>query len=132
MSYFVSCLFMAIVLLCIRDCCMYLQSYAEIFVLYCWMVGSSTLFFITPILEWTYNVFWPSYHPFDLTHYGASVTADFTIHGRSHIYGLPYPSADSLDPMDHFCTFDVSNIIPKTCIICYTRLLNLFSRIYVV
>ena len=21
--------------------------------------------------------------------------------------------ADSLDPMDHFCTFDVSNIIPK-------------------
>ena len=41
------------------------------------------------------------------------VTADFTTHGRSHIYGLPYPSADSLDPMDHFCTFDVSNIIPK-------------------
>ena len=24
-----------------------------------------------------------------------------------------YPSADSLDPMDHFCTFDVSKIIPK-------------------
>ena len=41
------------------------------------------------------------------------VTADFTTHGGSHIYGFPYPSADSLDPMDHFCTFDVSNIIPK-------------------
>ena len=30
MSYFVSCLFMAIVLLCIRDCYMYLHSHAEI------------------------------------------------------------------------------------------------------
>ena len=29
MSYFVSCLFLAIVLLCIRDCYMYLQSCAE-------------------------------------------------------------------------------------------------------
>ena len=26
---------------------------------------------------------------------------------------LPYPSADSLDPMDLFYTFDVSKIIPK-------------------
>ena len=42
-----------------------------------------------------------------------SVIVDFTTHGGSHFYGLPYPSADSLDPMDHFCTFDVSNIIPK-------------------
>ena len=40
-------------------------------------------------------------------------TADFTTHGGSHIYGLPCPSTDSLDPMNHFCTFDVSNIIPK-------------------
>ena len=42
-----------------------------------------------------------------------SVTVDFTTHGGSHIYGLPCPSTDSLDPMDHFCTFDVSKIIPK-------------------
>ena len=42
-----------------------------------------------------------------------NVTADFTTHGGSHLYGLPYPSADSLDPMDHFCNFDVSKIIPK-------------------
>ena len=35
------------------------------------------------------------------------------MHGGSHIYGLPYPSADSLDPIDHFFTFDVSKIIPK-------------------
>ena len=42
-----------------------------------------------------------------------SVTADFTTHGRSHIYSLPCPYVDSLDPMDYFCTFDVSKIIPK-------------------
>ena len=59
---------MAIVLLCIRDCCMYLQSYGEIFVLYCWMAGYSTWFFITPLLGWTYNVFLPSYDPSNLTH----------------------------------------------------------------
>ena len=73
-----------------------------------WMAGSSTGLFITPLLGWTYNVFWPSYDPFDLTHQGASVIVDFTTHGESHFYGLPYPYADSLDPMDHFCTFDVS------------------------
>ena len=28
------------------------------------------------------------------------VIADFTTPGRSHIYGLPYPSADSLDSME--------------------------------
>ena len=41
------------------------------------------------------------------------VIAEFTTHGGSHIYGLPCPSVDSLDPMDHFFTFGVSNIIPK-------------------
>ena len=40
-------------------------------------------------------------------------TADFITHGGSHLYGIPYPFAYSLDPMDHFCTFDVSRIIPK-------------------
>ena len=39
---------------------------------------------------------------------------------------FPYPSANSLDPMDLFYTFDVSKIIPKK------MLLNPFSRIYVV
>ena len=58
------------------------------------------------------------------------VTVDFTTHGRSHLYGLPCPSADSLDPMDHFCTFDVSNIIPKTCNNFHTQLLIPFSPIY--
>ena len=33
-----------------------------------WMVGSSTGFFITSFLGWTYNVFWPLYDPSDLTH----------------------------------------------------------------
>ena len=41
------------------------------------------------------------------------VTADFTMHGGSHLYGLPCPSANSLDPVELFYTFDVSNIIPK-------------------
>ena len=68
MSYFVSCLLMAIVLLYILDCYMYLQAYAEIFVLHCWMTSSSTWFFIIPLLGWTYNVFRPSYHPSDLRH----------------------------------------------------------------
>ena len=37
---------------------------------YCidWMVGSSTGFFITSLLGWTYNVFRPSYDPSELTH----------------------------------------------------------------
>ena len=42
-----------------------------------------------------------------------AVTVDFTTHGRSHIYGLPCASTYSLYPIDHFCTFDVSKIIPK-------------------
>ena len=33
-----------------------------------WMAGSSTGFFITSFLGWTYDVFRPSYDPFDLTH----------------------------------------------------------------
>ena len=78
-----------------------------------WMAGSSTAFFITSLLGWNYNVFWPLYHPSDLTHQVESVTADFTTHGGSHLYGLLYPFVDSLDPMDHFCTLYVSNIIPK-------------------
>ena len=46
--------------------CSHVQSL--IIVLYCWMAGSSTCFFITPLLGWTYNVFRPSYHPSDLIH----------------------------------------------------------------
>ena len=49
MSYFVSCLFMAIVLLCIRDCYIYLQLCTEFgLVLFGWLVlplGSSSLHF---------------------------------------------------------------------------------------
>ena len=36
------------------------------------------------------------------------VIVDFTTHGESQFYGLPCTYADSLDPMDHFCSFDVS------------------------
>ena len=84
-----------------------------IIVLYYWMAGSLTWFFITPLLWWIYNVFRSSCYPYNLTHEGASVTTYFTTHGWSHFYGLPCPSVDSLDPMDYFFTFDVSKIIPK-------------------
>ena len=70
MSYFVSCLFVAIVLLCIQDCYMYLQLYAELYhctMLIGWLVFHLG-FFITPLLGWTYNVFRPSYDPSNLTH----------------------------------------------------------------
>ena len=68
--HILSCLFMAIVLLCIRDCYMYLQLYAELY--YCTMVIGWLVFhlgsFITPLLGWTYNVFRTSYDPSDLTY----------------------------------------------------------------
>ena len=41
------------------------------------------------------------------------VIADFTTRGESHLYGIHLPSADSLDPLDHFLSFDVSLTIPK-------------------
>ena len=47
-----------------------------------------------------YNVFWPSCYPSNLTHQGASVIVYFTTLGWSHVYGLPCPSTDSLDPME--------------------------------
>ena len=70
MWFHVLCLFMAIVLLCIRDYYMYLKLYVELY--YCTMLIGWLVFhlgsFITPLLGWTYNVFRPSYDPSDLTH----------------------------------------------------------------
>ena len=47
--------------LCIQDCYMYLQFYAEFY--YCTMLIGWLVFhlgfFITPLLGWTYNVFRP-------------------------------------------------------------------------
>ena len=64
---YVSFLFMAIVL---WDCYMYLQLCAEFY--HCTMLIGWLVFhlgsFITPLMGWTYNVFRPSYDPFDLTH----------------------------------------------------------------
>ena len=51
-------------------------------------------------------------------HLGHRMTP-LTSHIRGHLLQLilshmvDHTFADSLDPMDHFCTFDVSNIIPK-------------------
>ena len=50
----ISCLFMDIVLLCIRSCYMYICIHMQrlIIVLYWWVAGSSTWVFITPLLGW--------------------------------------------------------------------------------
>ena len=70
MWYLVSCLFMAIVLLCIRDYRMYVQLCTEL--CHCTMLIGWLVFhlgsFITPFLGWTYNVFQPSHDSYDLTH----------------------------------------------------------------
>ena len=70
MFYHFSCLFMAIVLLCIRDCSMYLQLYAKLYygiMLIGWLVFHLGTF-ITSLLGWTYNVFRPSYNPSNIIH----------------------------------------------------------------
>ena len=59
------CIFMAIVILCIWDYYMYLQSCVEFY--YC-IILLDGWFFITPLMGWIYNVFRPSCYPFDLTH----------------------------------------------------------------
>ena len=63
----ISCLFMAIVLLCIWDCYMYIYSHKTrfIIVLYWWVDGSST--WVSLLHFWDgYNLFWPSCYPCDL------------------------------------------------------------------
>ena len=48
--------------------CIYNHVQSLIIVLYCWMDGSSTWFFITPLMGWIYNVFHQSCYPSNLTH----------------------------------------------------------------
>ena len=48
------------------------------------------------------------------------VIADFTTHGWSHIYGLPCPFADSLEPMDWYYTLMFpSSSLKNTCLLLY-------------
>ena len=61
-TFCISCLFMAIVLLCIRDCYMYLQLCVELY--HCTMLIGWLVFhlgsFITPLLGWTISaIVWP-------------------------------------------------------------------------
>ena len=54
----------------VSDCYMYVQLYAELYygiMLIGWLVFHLGTF-ITSFMGWTYNVFWPSYNPFDLIH----------------------------------------------------------------
>ena len=75
----ISCVFMAIVLLCIQDCYMYLQLCVDLY--YCTMLIGWLVFhlgsFITPLLGWIYNVFQLLYNPSDLTHYGGICYSGF-------------------------------------------------------
>ena len=127
----ISCLFMAIVLLCIRDCYMYLQPHAKIdYYVNEWLVllpGSSLLHF----WDGFYNVFQPSCYPYDLTHQEAYVIDDFTTPGISHIYGLPYPFVDPLDPMDLYYPLMFQDHPQKLPVYTYTQLLKQYSRVYV-
>ena len=111
---------------------MYLQLCAKLYhckVLIGWLVlplGSSSLHF------WDGLIMFFSHHMTPLTsHIRGHMLQLILPHMVDHtFYGLPYPSADSLDPMDHYCTFDLSKIIPKSPIICFTQLLIPSSRIY--
>ena len=69
MSYFVSFLFMAIVLLCIWNCYIYLQLCAKFD--YCIVLLDGWFFHLVhhdSLLGWNFNVFRPSYDPSDLKH----------------------------------------------------------------
>ena len=105
-TFCISCLFMAIVLLCIRYCSMYLQSYAKID--YCTILMDGYFFHLV-LHHSTYGMDFIIYFDHHVTpptsHIrGESVIAYFTTPGRSHIYGLPCPSVDSLYPMDLYYT----------------------------
>ena len=58
------------------------------------------------------------------------VIDDFTTHGWSHIYGLPYPSTESLDPMELYYTLMFQVHPQKTLIYFFTQLLNPYSRVH--
>ena len=60
----------------------------------------------------------------------ADVIADITTHGWSHIYGLPYPSVDSLYPMDWYYTFMFLISSLKNLVYCCTGLLIPYSRVH--
>ena len=55
---------------------------------------------------------------------------DFTTLGRSHIYGLPCPSVDSLDPMDLYYALMFQDHPQKLPIYTYTRLLKQYPHVY--
>ena len=107
MKLCISCLFMAIVLLCIRNWYMYLQSHANIN--HCIMLMSG--WFIHLGLHYSTSrmdfIIYFGHHVTPLTSHirGHLSIVDFTTLGRSHIFGLPCPSADSLNPMELYYTF---------------------------
>ena len=95
---------------------MYVQLYAELYygiMLIGWLVFHLGTV-ITSLLGWTYNVFQPSYNPSNLIHQGASVIADFTTLGESHIvWPSPVPLQTHYSLWTILLSFDVSLTIPK-------------------
>ena len=62
--------------------------------------------------------------------FNLSVIVDFTTPGRSHIYGLPCPFADSLDPMDLYYALKFQYHPQKLLFYTYVRLLKQYLCVY--
>ena len=58
------------------------------------------------------------------------VIDDFITPCRSHIYGIPCPSADSLDPMDLYYALMFEYHPQKLTVYTYTQLLKQYSCVY--
>ena len=58
------------------------------------------------------------------------VTANFTTPGWSHVYGLPYPSTESLDPIDLYYTLMFQDQPKKFPVYTYRWLLKQYSCVY--
>ena len=133
MTLCISCLFMAIILLCIRDCYIYLQLCAEFdhcIVLIGWLVlplGSSSLHF------WDGLIMYFSHRVTPLTsHIRGNLLYLILPHMVNHTFmAFPVPLQTPQTPWTIFLPliFPISSL--KTCIICHTQFLIPLSCIYV-
>ena len=132
MSYFVSCLFMAIVLLCTRDCYIYLQLCAQFdhcIVLIGWLLlplDSSSLH------SWDGLIMYFGHRITPLTsHIRGNLLQLILPHMVDHTFmAFPVPLQTLCTPWNLFVPlmFLISSL--KTPVIFYTRLLNFFSHIH--
>ena len=95
------------------------------------MAGSSTWFFITPLLGWTYNLLQPSYYP-STSHIRGHLLQLILPHMVDHTFmAFPIPLQTLWTPGTIVVPlmFPISSL--KTLIICCTQLFIPFSRIHV-